>query len=109
MTTNSVRLRFSPADEPSIRETTRSGSPWRIYDYEGEDRVPRYAVYRGSERLVWGLRTKATAARWILRLGGMMPVVELPEEAEAETAAGVSAALEMAQRSYGDDAPWWSS
>ncbi len=109
MTTNSVRLRFSPADEPSIRETTRSGSPWRIYHYEGEGRVLRYAVYRGTERLVWGLRTKATAARWILRLGGMAPVVELPEEGEAETAAGVSAALETAQRSYGDDAPWWSS
>jgi len=42
-------------------------------------------------------------------LGGMMPDVELPEEAEAETAADVSAALETAQRSYGDDAPWWSS
>jgi len=109
MSTDAARIPFTAAAALRSRVSSRVRTPWRIHQYESEDRAPRYAVYRGSERLVWGLRSKATAARWILRLGGMAPLVELPEEAEAETTAGVSAALDTAQRSYGADAPWWSS
>ena len=67
------------------------GTAWRIERYgggarqtgeggEGGNDDERYAVYRGAKRLVWGLRARRSAARWLQRLGGPAQLAVDPDE-----------------------------
>jgi hypothetical protein len=38
-----------------------------------------YDVYRGPRRVVWGLRDRAAALRWVARLGGSPAVAAAGE------------------------------
>jgi hypothetical protein len=50
---------------------------WRI-EAEG----PLFAAYRGPRRVAWGLRSRAAAERWIVRLGGTPPLDTAPASDE---------------------------
>jgi hypothetical protein len=59
-----------------------TASPWQIVEYGAErageagdtadageqERLPRYAVFYQRRRVVWGLRDRAAAVRWLHRL-----------------------------------------
>ena len=46
-----------------------AGRVWRVVA-EGD----AFDVYCGARRLAWGLRTREAAARWVVRLGGALPL-----------------------------------
>ena len=55
---------------------------WRIEERkDGPGGAPVYDVYRETQRVVWGLKDRASAVRWISRLDGAAPP-------EARSAAG---------------------
>jgi hypothetical protein len=48
-----------------------AGPAWRVVARaEAPASPPVYDVYRGPRRVVWGLRDRAAALRWVARLGG---------------------------------------
>ncbi len=47
---------------------------WKIVRYRvGEKEPPKYAVLRDGRRMVWGLRDKEAAGRWLSRLSRPAP------------------------------------
>jgi hypothetical protein len=48
---------------------TPTGRSWRVVA-EGD----AFAVYCGARRPAWGLRTREAAGRWVVRLGGALPL-----------------------------------
>ena len=74
----------SPAHATGAPETPFTGapgaaSPWQIVEYGAEragdadaapeqERLPRFAVFYQRRHVVWGLRDRAAAVRWLHRL-----------------------------------------
>ena len=52
---------------------------WQIVTYrDADDAPPRYAVVHGGRRVAWGLRERASAARWLRRLSApVQPLLRL--------------------------------